>query len=204
MTNYVYQDDLPSGLKLQGALAIDSEAMGLNNKRDRLCVVQVSDGNGDAHLVHFTKGNYAAPNLKAVLSDDKRLKIFHFARFDVAIIKHYLEVSVQNIYCTKIASRLCRTYTDRHGFKDICKHLLEMDISKMQQSSDWGAETLTSDQIDYAASDVLYLHALKDKLDALLKREGRYELAYKLFACIPARAELDLAGWEEVDIFAHS
>jgi len=204
MTNYVYQDDLPSGLILSGDLAIDSEAMGLNNRRDRLCVVQLSDGHGDAHLVQFAKDRYDAPNLKALLSDSKRLKIFHFARFDVAIIRQYLEVSVQNIYCTKIASRLCRTYTDRHGFKDICKQLLDIDVSKMQQSSDWGAQTLTPDQIDYAASDVLYLHALKEKLDALLKREGRLELAHKLFACIPARAELDLAGWEEVDIFAHS
>ena len=204
MTNYVYQDDLPSGLILNGDLAIDSEAMGLNNRRDRLCVVQLSDGHGDAHLVQFTKDRYDAPNLKALLSDSKRLKIFHFARFDVAIIRQYLGISVQNIYCTKIASRLCRTYTDRHGFKDICKHLLDIDVSKMQQSSDWGAQTLTPDQIDYAASDVLYLHALKEKLDVLLKREGRLELAHKLFACIPARAELDLAGWEEVDIFAHS
>lgn len=204
MTNYVYDHDLPSGLKLNGDLAIDSEAMGLNNRRDRLCVVQISEGNGDAHLVKFAPHRFEAPNLKALLSDDKRLKIFHFARFDVAIIQQYLGVKVQNIYCTKIASRLCRTYTDRHGFKDICKHLLEQDVSKMQQSSDWGAESLTNDQIEYAASDVLYLHALKEKLDVLLKREGRYELAYKLFACIPARAELDLAGWEEVDIFAHS
>ncbi len=188
---------------LEGDLAVDSEAMGLNNHRDRLCVVQISDGKGDAHLVQFAKGDYHAPNLVEYLKDPSRMKLFHFARFDVAIIKQYLGIVAEPVYCTKTASKLCRTYTDRHSFKDLCRILLEVDISKLQQTSDWGAEELTQEQIDYAAADVLYLHALRDKLDALLEREGRKELAYRTSACIPVRAELDLEGWAEVDIFAH-
>jgi ribonuclease D len=177
--------------------------MGLNNRRDRLCVVQFSDGQGDAHLVHFTRGEYDAPNLKALLADKNRVKLFHFARFDVAILQAYLGILVQPIYCTKIASRLARTFTDRHGYKDICKEVLGVDISKQQQSSDWGADTLNPEQQAYAASDVMHLHALREKLNAMLVREERMQLAQAAFSFLPARAMLDLAGWEEVDIFAH-
>lgn len=196
--------DLPNGLKLQGSIAVDTEAMGLNNWRDRLCLVQLCDEAGEVHLVQFKRGEYKAPNLVALLSDSARTKLFHFARFDVAILKHYLGVRTTPVYCTKIASRLVRTYTDRHGFKDLCKELLSVDISKYQQSSDWGAETLSPEQQEYAANDVIHLHALKAKLDVLLAREGRASLAAECFAFLPARAELDLAGWPEVDIFAHS
>lgn len=194
---------MPDGLALAGDLAVDTEAMGLNNQRDRLCVVQLSTGNGDAHLVQFAPGQYRAPNLVRLLGDPATTKIFHFARFDVAILRHYLGVQVAPVYCTKIASRLVRTYTDRHGFKDLCKELLGMDISKQQQSSDWGAATLSQEQVDYAASDVLHLHALRAKLDAMLAREGRAHIARSCFDFLPARAELDLAGWPEADIFAH-
>ena len=178
--------------------------MGLNNQRDRLCVVQFSNGDGDAHLVHFQPGQYDAPNLKKLLADNSYTKLFHFARFDVAILRAYLGVLVQPVYCTKIASKLARTYTDRHGYKEICRELLGQDISKQQQSSDWGAEELTPEQQDYAASDVLHLHKLRDKLDAMLEREGRMELAKASFNFLPARAMLDLSGWNDVDIFAHS
>ncbi len=178
--------------------------MGLNNKRDRLCVVQLSDGKGDAHLVQFESGVYQAPNLVKLLADPKRIKIFHFARFDLAIIRHYLGLRVAPVYCTRTASRLVRTYTDKHGYKDICKELLGVDISKQQQSSDWGSSTLTPEQVEYAASDVLHLHALKRKLDEMIAREGREELAQACFDFLPHRAELDLAGWEDQDIFAHS
>jgi ribonuclease D len=178
--------------------------MGLNNKRDRLCVVQLSDGNGDAHLVQFGHGAYKAPNLVRLLSDPQRTKIFHFGRFDLAIMRYYLGVRVAPVYCTRTASRLVRTYTDRHGYKDICKELLGVDISKQQQTSDWGAQTLTSEQVDYAAADVLHLHRLREKLDAMMVREGRGELAKACFDFLPFRAELDLAGWENEDIFAHS
>jgi ribonuclease D len=177
--------------------------MGLNNHRDRLCLVQLSDGKGDEHLVQFRVGEYNAPNLKKLLADPKRVKIFHFARFDVAILKQYLGVVTAPIYCTKIASRLTRTFTDRHGFKDICRDLLQVEVSKQQQSSDWGQDTLTPEQQEYAASDVRYLHALREKLNVLLAREGRTELAAACFTFLPARAELDLAGWPEIDIFAH-
>ena len=204
MANYLHKNDLPADVTFKGDLAVDSEAMGLNNFRDRLCVVQLSDGNGDAHLVQFEQGKYDAPNLKKLLMDEKRTKLFHFARFDVAIIKHYLGVLVEPVYCTKIASKLCRTFTDRHSFKELCRELISQDISKLQQSSDWGAPELSQEQIDYAASDVLYLHALREELDKRLKREGRYELALRTMACLPVRAELDLAGWPEEDIFAHS
>lgn len=195
---------MPSGLKLDGDIAVDTEAMGLNNKRDRLCVVQISDGNGDAHLVQFEQGKYSAPNLIKLLSDESRTKIFHFARFDLSIMHHYLDLSLRNVYCTRTASRLVRTYSDKHGYKDICKELLGVDVSKQQQSSYWGGKTLSNEQIDYAASDVLYLHKLRAKLDEMLLREGRSELAKEIFNFLPHRAELDLAGWENEDIFAHS
>jgi ribonuclease D len=178
--------------------------MGLNNKRDRLCVVQLSDGNGDAHLVQFEKGAYKAPNLVALLSDPKRLKIFHFARFDLGVMRQYLGVRTAPVYCTRTASRLARTYTDKHGYKDLCKELLGVDISKQQQSSDWGSKTLTQEQIDYAAADVLHLHKLKARLDEMLTREGRISLLQACLDFLPYRAELDLAGWENEDIFAHS
>ncbi len=200
----MYKGDLPSNLVFKGDLAIDTEAMGLNNKRDRLCVVQISDGNGDAHLVQFVRGEYNAPNLVRLLSDPARVKIFHFARFDLSIMREYLGIRLSNIYCTRTASRLVRTYTDRHGYKDICKELLGVDISKQQQSSDWGTEQLSPEQVEYAASDVLHLHKLRAKLDILLQREGRQELAQACFNFLPFRAELDLAGWENDDLLAHS
>jgi ribonuclease D len=204
MPVHYYKGDIPANLQLKGDLAIDTEAMGLVNVRDRLCVLQFSDGQGDVHLVHFEPGKYDAPNLKKLLSDNSYTKLFHFARFDVAIIRAYLGVMVQPIYCTKIASKLARTYTDRHGYRDLCKEMLGVDISKQQQSSDWGASDLTEEQLNYAATDVLHLHALRDKLNAMLVREGRMQYATASFNYIPARAMLDLAGWQEVDIFAHS
>jgi ribonuclease D len=178
--------------------------MGLNNKRDRLCVVQLSDGRGDAHLVQFERGVYKAPVLVKLLTDHKRTKIFHFARFDLAIIREYLGVRLTNIYCTRTASRLVRTYTDKHGYKDICKELLNVDISKQQQSSDWGSSSLSAEQVDYAAADVLHLHRLRHKLDEMISREQRQELFRAACDFLPYRAELDLAGWEHEDIFAHS
>lgn len=203
MTNFVHKGDLPADVHFEGDIGVDTEAMGLNNKRDRLCVVQLSDGKGDAHLVQVDPAAFHAPRLKALLEDPARTKIFHFARFDVAILRHYLKADVKPIYCTKIASRLCRTYTDRHGFKDICRELLSVEVSKQQQTSDWGAPDLTPEQVNYAASDVLYLHQLREKLNSMLAREGRTELAQQCFAFLPARAELDLAGWQDNDIFAH-
>ncbi len=177
--------------------------MGLQPHRDRLCLVQMSSGDGDAHIVQFAKGQYDAPNLKAMLADPAVTKLFHFGRFDIAVLKHYLGVTCAPVYCTKIASKLVRTFTDRHGLKDLCKELLDVDLSKQQQSSDWGAEKLTKAQIDYAASDVLYLHRLAAKFDEMLAREGRTDLAAACFQFLPARAELDLAGWPEIDVFAH-
>jgi len=204
MAIHLHINDLPPGLAFGDSVAIDSEAMGLQPHRDRLCVVQMSRGDGDCHLVHFPPpGDYAAPNLKAVLSDPQLLKMFHFARFDLAIIEHYLGVTCQPVYCTKIASKLVRTYTDRHGLKDLCRELLGIDMSKQQQSSDWGAAELTPEQQAYAASDVLHLHEIKTILDAMLVREGRTELAQSCFDFLPHRAHLDLIGWEEVDIFHH-
>lgn len=200
----MHQDDLPSDITFDGAIAVDTEAMGLNNKRDRLCVVQLSGGDGDAHLVKFAPGKYDAPNLRKLLADNSRLKIFHFARFDVSIIRLYLGIVMNPIYCTRTASRLARTYTDRHGLKDICRELLGVEVSKQQQSSDWGAETLTPEQVDYAASDVLHLHKLKEKLDVMIEREGRTQVLEACCAFIPWRAELDLMGWEDADLFAHS
>lgn len=199
----MHKGDLPADVMFEGDIAVDTEAMGLNNQRDRLCVVQLSDGKGDAHLVQIDPKTFSAPRLKALLEDNNRTKIFHFARFDVAILKHYLGADVRPVYCTKIASKLCRTYTDRHSFKDLCRELLGLDISKQQQSSDWGAAELTPEQVSYAASDVLYLHDLRDRLNAMLEREGRLQLAQECFAFLPARAALDLAGWPETDIFSH-
>ncbi len=203
ITIHLYKNDLPAGLKLEGDLAVDTEAMGLINRRDRLCLVQLSTGDGDAHLVQFAPGKYDAPHLKKLLTSPATVKLFHFARFDVAIMQHYLGVLVENIYCTRTASKLVRTFTDRHGFKDLCKELLGIDISKQQQSSDWGADTLSPEQQQYAANDVLYLHQLRTKLDVMLVREGRAALAKRCFNFIPTRALLDLEGWENDDIFAH-
>ncbi|WP_425407974.1 ribonuclease D [Hyphococcus sp.] len=204
MTNHLHQGDLPDSLDLGTVIAVDSETMGLIPQRDPLCVVQLSSGDGDAHLVQLDRKSYDAPRLKALLGDPKVLKIFHFARFDVAAFQYWLGVKTAPVYCTKIASKLCRTYTDRHGLKDLSRELLAVDMSKQQQSSDWGADELTSAQIEYAASDVLHLHALKAKLDEMLAREGRMALAEACFGFLPSRAALDLEGWPEIDIFAHS
>ena len=206
MTVHFHEEDLPPQLFAPGAsIAVDTETMGLVTPRDRLCVVQLSDGGGDEHLVRFAAGSdYAAPRLKALLGDRDRLKLYHFARFDLAAIRHYLGVVAAPVYCTKIASRLVRTYTDRHGLKELVREMIGQDISKQQQSSDWGAPELSDPQKDYAASDVRYLHAMKEKFDARLAREGRTALAQACFDFLPARAELDLAGWPEIDIFAHA
>ncbi|MGF1606326.1 MAG: ribonuclease D [Rhodothalassiaceae bacterium] len=201
---HLHQHDLPEGLDWGTSIAVDSETMGLEPRRDRLCLVQVSAGDGTAHLVQFAPGRYEAPVLKALLSDATILKIFHFARFDIAVFQQYLGVMTAPLYCTKIASKLVRTFTDRHGLRDLCRDLLDVEISKQQQSSDWGADTLTEAQHAYAASDVLHLHALKQRLDELLAREGRTALAEAAFQFLPYRATLDLMGWDNVDIFAHS
>lgn len=198
-----YKGDLPSDIDLGKIVAVDSETMGLRPQRDRLCLVQLSSGDGNAHLVHFEQKEYAAPNLVKLLGDPTVIKIFHYARFDVAIIKRYLRTQIKSIYCTKIASKLVRTYTDRHGLKDLCRELLNIDLSKQQQSSDWGADDLTEEQKLYAASDVLYLHKIKDILDSRLIREGRYEMADNCFQFLQTRAELDLIGFENEDIFSH-
>jgi len=205
MTVYLHEEDLPAELFAPGAaIAVDTETMGLITPRDRLCLVQLSDGGPDEHLVRFGPGSdYAAPNLKALLADPARDKLYHFARFDLAAIKHYLGVTAGPVYCTKTASRLVRTYTDRHGLKELVRELLGQDISKQQQSSDWGGPELSDAQKDYAASDVRYLHRLRDELDRRLVRENRAELAQACFDFLPWRAELDLAGWPEIDIFAH-
>lgn len=203
MTAIVHQGDLPDGLDLGPIVAIDSETMGLRPERDRLCVVQLSSGDGDAHLVQFAKGIYHAPNLCRLLTDPTVLKLFHFARFDVAVMRAYLGVVTTPVYCTKIASKLVRTYTDRHGLKDLCRELIGVEVSKQQQSSDWGAIELSREQVDYAASDVLHLHALKARLDMMLEREGRVEVAKACFDFLPTRAHLDLIGYGEQDIFAH-
>lgn len=204
MAIHFHEEDLPEGALGPGPIAVDTETMGLALGRDRLCVVQLSDGGGDEHLVRFSPGSdYAAPNLKAVLADPSRLKLYHFARFDLASIQAYLGVMAAPVYCTKTASRLVRTYTDRHGLKDLVRELLGQEISKQQQTSDWGAPELSDAQKDYAASDVRHLHACKEKLDERLIREGRVELAQACFDFLPYRARLDLAGWPEQDIFAH-
>ena len=203
MTITLHKGDIPKGLEFGKAVAVDTEAMGLRNHRDRLCVVQLSAGDGTAHLVQFAPGEYKAPRLRALLNDAKVQKIFHFARFDIAILKHYLDADCTPLYCTRTASYLCRTFTDRHGLRDLCRELLGVEISKQQQSSDWGANELSSEQQAYAANDVLYLHQLKRKLDEMLRREGRAEMAKECFKFLPTRAALDLAGWPDVDIFAH-
>jgi ribonuclease D len=203
MTIELYQGDLPAGLAFGASVAIDTETLGLKPHRDRLCLVQLSSGDGSAHLVQLGAGQPEAPNLKRLLADPSILKIFHYARFDLAVLEAYLGVMPGPVYCTKIASRLVRTFTDRHGLKDLARELLGVELSKQQQSSDWGAATLTPEQLRYAASDVLYLHGIKEKLDVLLEREGRVELARACFAFLPTRARLDLQGWAEEDIFAH-
>jgi len=205
MSIHFHEEDLPADVGFaEGPIAVDTEAMGLDPHRDRLCLVQLSDGRGDEHLVRFRRGSsYSAPNLKALLGDRGRLKIYHFARFDVAMIHAYLGVMAEPLYCTRTASRLVRTYTDRHGLKDLVKELLGHDLSKQQQTSDWGADEINEAQREYAASDVRYLHALKERLDERLAREGRAELAQACFDFLPGRALLDLAGWAEQDIFAH-
>ncbi|WP_299630529.1 ribonuclease D [uncultured Roseobacter sp.] len=204
MTHSVYKNDLPDDLDLGPVVAIDCETMGLQPHRDRLCVVQLSGGDGTAHLVQVAIGQTEAPNLCALLEDPKVLKLFHFGRFDIAAMLNTFGATAAPVYCTKIASRLVRTYTDRHGLAKLLQELLNIDISKQQQSSDWGAETLTEAQVDYAASDVLYLHRLRDALNTMLEREGRMEIAQSCFDFLPMRARLDLEGWPDTDIFAHS
>ncbi|MDC0659148.1 ribonuclease D [Leisingera sp. SS27] len=204
MANYLYKNDLPDGVDLGPVVAIDCETMGLNPHRDRLCVIQMSGGDGNAHIVQVEKGQTGAPNLCRMLEDPNVLKLFHFGRFDIAAMYHAFGALAAPVYCTKIASRLVRTYTDRHGLKNLTQELLGIDISKQQQMSDWGAEELTEAQLDYAASDVLHLHKLRDALDKRLAREGRTEMAQACFDFLPMRAKLDLAGWPEIDIFAHS
>lgn len=203
MANHLHRNDLPDGLSLGDVVAIDCETMGLNPHRDRLCLVQLSSGDGNAHLVQIDPGQTEAPNLCAMLTDPAVLKLFHFGRFDIAVLLHSFGVLTAPVYCTKIASKLVRTYTDRHGLKFLLQEMLEIDISKQQQSSDWGAADLSPAQLDYAASDVLYLHRLRDALDARLGREGRSGLAQAAFEFLPTRAHLDLAGWPDTDIFAH-
>jgi ribonuclease D len=202
MTVELHQNDLPPGRDWGSAVAIDTETLGLNPYRDRLCLVQLSKGDGNAELIQIGK-NPRAPELTRLLTDDSVLKIFHFGRFDMAVLKHTFGVMPRPIYCTKIASRIARTFTDRHGLKDLCRELLGIELSKQQQSSDWGTSELTQDQLNYAASDVLYLHALKEKLDAMLMREGREHLARACLAFLPTRVELDLGGWADIDPFAH-
>ncbi|MEM7568366.1 MAG: ribonuclease H-like domain-containing protein [Pseudomonadota bacterium] len=204
MTIYLHEADLPADFKAAPLVAVDTEAMGLNPGRDRLCLVQLSNGDGDAHLVRLPQGQYDAPNLRALMADPNVTKIFHYARFDVGMMKAYLDVTVAPVYCTKIASRLIRTYTDRHGLKDLLRECLGVDVSKKEQSSDWGADVISEAQQEYAANDVLHLHALKEVLDTRLEREGRKELAQACFDFLPTRAALDLEGWPDIDIFAHS
>ena len=203
MAIHLHKGDLPPHVQFSSAVAVDTETLGLQPRRDRLCLVQLSDGDGSAHLVQLSQSGYDAPNLKALFSDPETTKLFHYARFDIAVLKHYLGVMPQPLYCTKIASKLVRTYTDKHGLKDLCRELLGVDLSKQQQSSDWGAADLSDAQLNYAASDVLHLHALREKLDDMLGREGRTHLAKAAFEFLPMRAELDLLGFDEVDIFSH-
>ena len=203
MSIELHHGDLPAGLALGPVVAIDTETMGLNPARDRLCLVQLSGGDGKAHLVQFQQGRYEAPNLVALLGDPRVLKLFHFGRFDIAVLRRYLGALAAPVYCTKIASKLVRTFTDRHGLKDLCRELLGVELSKQQQSSDWGAPGLSDEQLRYAASDVEYLHALKERLDTMLVREGRMEVAQACFAFLPIRAQLDLMGFAEAEIFEH-
>ena len=204
MTIHFHECDLPDGLDLGASVAIDTETMGLEPRRDRLCLAQLSGGDGTAHLVRFAPGIYEAPNMCKLLTNPSVRKLFHYGRFDIAVLGHYLGVFAAPVYCTKIASRLTRTYTDRHGLKDLCRQLIGVELSKQQQISDWGAQSLSEEQKVYAASDVLYLHQLKEKLDALLEREGRTHIAEACFEFLPTRARLDLLGWAERDIFSHS
>ena len=205
MTIYFHEEDLPEGVLAPGAVAVDTETMGLHPGRDRLCLVQIADGQGDEHLVRFgPTSDFAAPNLKAVLADPSRVKLYHFARFDLASIEAYLDVVAAPVFCTKIASRLIRTYTDRHGLKDLVKDLIGVDLSKQQQSSDWGGPNINDAQREYAASDVRYLHRMRDELDKRLVREGRMEMAQACFDFLPHRARLDLDGWPDIDIFSHA
>jgi ribonuclease D len=199
----LFANDIPSTLNLEGDLALDTEAMGLTITRDRLCLIQISTGNQEVYLVQFDN-NYDAPNLKKLLSDTKSTKIFHFARFDLAVIRHYLGVRIENVFCTQIASKIARTYTESHGLKDLCKELLQENISKEQQSSDWGKMPLSREQQHYAASDVLHLHKLREILIEMLTRESRIDLANKIFAFLNTRVDLDLLGWQNADIFAHT
>lgn len=204
MTVHLHHGDLPDDLDLGPVVAIDSETLGLRFRRDPLCVVQLSSGDGDAHVVQLNRPAYDCPNLKRLLTDPEVLKIFHFGRFDIGMFQLHLGVETRPVYCTKIASKLARTYTDRHGLKDVARECAGVDLSKAQQSSDWGAAVLTPAQLEYAASDVLHLHAIRARLDEMLAREGRTELARACFDFLPTRAALDLAGWDEIDIFAHS
>jgi ribonuclease D len=203
MTHFLHRGDLPESVDFGSVVAIDTEAMGLNPYRDRLCLVQLSAGDGDAHLVQFEPAGYEAPRLRRLLADPEATKLFHFARFDLAMLYRYLGVMATPLYCTKIASRLARTFTDRHGLRDLCKDVLNIDLSKQQQSSDWGAPSLSEEQLRYAAADVLHLHALRARLDSMLAREGREALARSCFDFLPHRVRLDLGGWAEQDIFAH-
>ena len=204
MTTFFHEGDLPDGLDLGAIVAIDSETMGLRLGRDPLCVVQLSSGDGNAHVVRLNRPAYDCPNLKRLLADANVLKLFHFGRFDIAMFTLHLGVVTAPVYCTKIASKLARTYTDRHGLKDVTRELLGVELSKQQQSSDWGAATLSQEQLNYAAADVLYLHQIREKLNVMLEREGRAHLAKACFDFLPMRSQLDLAGWEDVDIFAHA
>lgn len=204
MAYTLHYDDIPNDLNIGDSVALDTETMGLKPVRDRLCLAQLSTGDGHAHLVSFQNGDYTAPNLKKVLQDPNVTKIFHYARFDVAVFQHYLNVECTPVYCTKIASKLCRTFTDRHGLKELCRELLSIELSKEKQSSDWGSDDLTDEQLKYAANDVLYLHKLRDKLNSMLVREDREAMAQSCFEFLQTRAGLDLLGWEEIDIFAHS
>ena len=199
----LYDGDIPKNLNLGNSIAIDTETMGLNINNDRLCLIQISDGNSNSYIVQFLKNCYDAPNLKKILNDQNILKIFHYARFDVAVIKKNLGIMCKPIYCTKIASKLSRTFTDRHGLKDLCKDLLKIDLNKQNQTSDWGNDNLTENQLEYAANDVLYLHEIKNKLDKIIKREGKQHLAKACFEFLTTRAEFDLLGWQDKDIFQH-
>jgi len=204
MQTHLYKNDLPENVTFSNIVAIDTEAMGLNPSRDRLCLIQLYDGEGDCHLVQFDGFDYNSPNLQKVLSDKNKIKIFHYARFDMAAIKHALGINLENIYCTKIASKIARTYTNSHGLKDICKELLDVEISKKKQSSDWGNISLSKEQITYAANDVVHLHNIRIKLNEILEREKRFDLANACFDFLPTRVELDLKGWVDKDIFSHS
>jgi ribonuclease D len=202
MSIFLHKGDLPDTVNLGNVVAIDTETMGLKPRRDKLCLVQLSSGDGDAHLVQLDRSTYDAPNLKKLLVDPKVMKIFHFARFDIAVMQYYLKVVCQPVYCTRTASKIVRTYTDKHGLRDVCRELLDTDLNKHQQSSDWGADNLTQDQLEYAANDVYHLHKLKEKFDVMLAREGRTDLARRVFDFLPTRAELDILGWPS-DILDH-